>query len=165
MKFVSSTEPHAMAQRAEAAPQRLERGAALRPPPEDVEFTRENIGNVRRARTRSDGHEIAVAVGEHISDRADRRTVEKLVGWAHGAPGDPTMEEATATLARLQSAGFDALLAAHREQWARRWSHATVEIDGDRDAELAARFAVFHLLSATNDDPESAVGPRGLTGD
>ena len=37
-------------------------------------------------------------------------------------------------------------------------------IDGDPEAELAARFAVFHLLNVANDVGEAAVGPRGLTG-
>jgi trehalose/maltose hydrolase-like predicted phosphorylase len=37
-------------------------------------------------------------------------------------------------------------------------------IDGDPAAELAARYAVFHLLSAAPDSGEAAVGARGLTG-
>lgn len=165
LRFVSTTEPHMFAQRAEASRQRLTNGAPLRPPLENVDFAREGVDHVRRACTRSDGHEIAVAVAEHVGDAGDRRTVEKLVGWAHGAGGDPAMEEATATVARLKAIGFDALLAAHREEWAQRWSRASVDIEGDAESELAARFAVFHLLSATGEAPESAVGARGLTGD
>ena len=46
----------------------------------------------------------------------------------------------------------------------RRWADAEVVIEGDPDAELAARFAVFHLLSAAVDTGETAVGARGLTG-
>ena len=61
--------------------------------------------------------------------------------------------------------GFDALLAEHREAWARRWTDAEVVIEGDPEAELAARFAVFHLLSAAAETGEAAVGARGLTGD
>jgi trehalose/maltose hydrolase-like predicted phosphorylase len=61
--------------------------------------------------------------------------------------------------------GFDALLAEHRQAWASRWTDADVVIDGDPEAELAARFSVFHLLSAAADTGETAVGARGLTGD
>ncbi len=60
--------------------------------------------------------------------------------------------------------GFDALLAEHRTEWAHRWDDAEVVIDGDPEAELAARFAVFHLLNVANDLGEAAVGARGLTG-
>ncbi len=37
-------------------------------------------------------------------------------------------------------------------------------IDGDPEAELSARFAVFHLLGAAADTGESAMAARGLTG-
>jgi trehalose/maltose hydrolase-like predicted phosphorylase len=39
-----------------------------------------------------------------------------------------------------------------------------VVIEGDPDSELAARFALFHLLAAAPDRGEAAVGARGLTG-
>ena len=37
-------------------------------------------------------------------------------------------------------------------------------IEGDPDAELAVRFALFHLLASAAADGEAAVGARGLTG-
>ena len=48
------------------------------------------------------------------------------------------------------------------------WDDAGVAIEGDHDDvaqdQLAARFAVFHLLAAAAPDGEAAVGARGLTG-
>src|SRR5690606_14810018 len=41
---------------------------------------------------------------------------------------------------------------------------AEVSIEGAPDDQLAARFAVFHLLSSAPDTGEAAVGPRGMTG-
>ncbi|MGD0256096.1 MAG: hypothetical protein ABSB99_11235, partial [Acidimicrobiales bacterium] len=67
-------------------------------------------------------------------------------------------------LAQIQSVGFDALLAEHREAWARRWADAEVVIEGSPEDEFAARFSVFHLLSNTADNEEAAVGARGLSG-
>ena len=65
----------------------------------------------------------------------------------------------------MNTLGFDGLLADHRERWAQRWADAEVVIEGDPESELAARFAVFHLLCAATDADESAIGARGLTGD
>ncbi|HSO54875.1 MAG TPA: glycosyl hydrolase family 65 protein, partial [Actinomycetes bacterium] len=45
-----------------------------------------------------------------------------------------------------------------------RWADAEVAIDGDPAAELAVRFALFHLLASAAGDGEAAVGARGLTG-
>ena len=45
-----------------------------------------------------------------------------------------------------------------------RWADAEVTIEGDPDAELAVRFALFHLLASAAADGEAAVGARGLTG-
>ncbi len=49
--------------------------------------------------------------------------------------------------------------------WGDLWEGAHVAVEGPRRDQLAARFAVYHLLSlATDDRDELAVGPRGLTG-
>jgi trehalose/maltose hydrolase-like predicted phosphorylase len=81
----------------------------------------------------------------------------KRVAWAippGPAPG----------LATVEAVGFDRLLAEHRAAWATRWADAELTIEGDPDAELAVRFALFHLLGSATGEGESAVGARGLTG-
>jgi trehalose/maltose hydrolase-like predicted phosphorylase len=74
------------------------------------------------------------------------------------------LDDAYDRLAQVEAMGFDTLLAEHRAAWACRWDDAEVVIEGDPEAELAARFAVFHLLNAAADTGEAAVGARGLTG-
>ena len=91
--------------------------------------------------------------------------VERLAAWVADPSEPPGWDEAAARLARVEHLGFDRLLAEHREAWARRWADA----DGrpsraSPDDELAARFAMFHLLGAAPDEGEAAVGARGLTG-
>jgi trehalose/maltose hydrolase-like predicted phosphorylase len=90
--------------------------------------------------------------------------IERLAVFATDPRHLPGFEQATAALAELDAVGFDDLLAEHRAAWAHRWRDAEVIIEGDPESELAARFAVFHLLSSAAGEGEAAVGARGLTG-
>ena len=164
MRFVSIASPHAMALRAEAPEARLGPGDSLRPPPEVVDFERETNGEASGARTSLDGAEIAVAARDRVITTPGNRVVERLAAWV-ALPGQTArLSDAYDQLAGAEALGFDTLLAEHRAGWARRWRDAGVVIEGDPEAELAARFAVFHLLSAASDVGESAVGARGMTG-
>jgi trehalose/maltose hydrolase-like predicted phosphorylase len=174
LRFVSAARPHAMALRAEASPNLLEPGHPLRSPRNAVEYERQDRGQVCVAKTGRVGREIAVAARDLVRTSAEIGVVERLAALAvspTGAAGDAdeareeVSDGAIQRLAEMDALGFDGLLAAHREAWAARWADAEVEIEGDPEAELAARFAVFHLLSAAADTGESAVGARGLTGD
>lgn len=61
--------------------------------------------------------------------------------------------------------GFDELLRRHRDAWLRRWDIADVVIDGDPEAQMAVRFAIYHMIaSADPDNPSVSVGARGLSG-
>jgi len=71
---------------------------------------------------------------------------------------------ALARLGEARELGFEALLAEHRRAWAACWEAADVRIDGDDELQLAARFAIFHLLASAGCGGEAAVGARGLTG-
>ena len=164
MRFVSMASPFAMALRAEGPEAHLLSGDSLLPPPEGVDFERQRHGHMSGARTRGMGAEIAVAARDRVETTAGRRVVERLATWAADPAGNVNLDHAYQRLAQVETLGFDALLAQHREAWALRWVGAEVEIEGDPEAELAARFAVFHLLSAAPDTGEAAVGARGLTG-
>jgi trehalose/maltose hydrolase-like predicted phosphorylase len=164
IRFVSTAAPHAMALRAEALESRLEPGEPLRAPGEAVDFQRQDHGELHMARTGRSGNEIAVAARDRVGTVAGRRVVERVAAWVARA-GAGSFNEAERLLSEFEATGFDRLLAEHREAWARRWTDAEVVIDGDPDAQLAARFSVFHLLSVATDIGETAVGARGLTGD
>src|SRR5581483_7830914 len=148
VRFVSAARPHALALRAEAVASDFG--------PDDGTHT----GDVQLVRTGAkDGDGIALAVHDDTLV-GERHVVERLAAWSRGG-----CDDALAHLRDAQAAGFDQLLGEHREAWARRWADAEVVIEGNADDQLAARFAVFHLLSAAPDEGEAAVGPRGLTGD
>ncbi|HUI04417.1 MAG TPA: glycosyl hydrolase family 65 protein [Acidimicrobiales bacterium] len=165
LRFVSAAAPRAMAMRAEGPAGALAPGAALRSPGGDVDFAREPRGEVDRARTRSGEAEVAVAARQWVGGSPERPVLERLAVWGTARDGIPGMDDAEAAFSEVQGAGFDALLAAHRSAWARRWAGAAVTVEGDPDSQLAARFAVFHLLGAAAGSDESAVGARGLTGE
>jgi len=167
LRFVSAVAPHAMAMRAEATEGNLESGDPLRPPgPGDtVDFEREELGEICIARTGRAGAEIAVAALDSVGTVAGRRVIERMAAWATADNSGESRDDAQRRLMEVHAVGFEALLAEHREAWAHRWNDAAVVIEGDPEAELAARFAVFHLLSAAAEIGEAAVGARGLTGD
>src|SRR6185437_6637580 len=53
----------------------------------------------------------------------------------------------------------------HRTAWMEQWRACDVRITGDRAAQRALRFAVYHLLSAANPhDEHVSIGARALTG-
>lgn len=86
-------------------------------------------------------------------------------GWLEriGAYGRDE-REARAAVASATEAGFERLLREHSQAWARRWEEADVVIEGDRDLQLAVRFALFHLMASVADEGEAALGARGLSG-
>jgi trehalose/maltose hydrolase-like predicted phosphorylase len=73
-------------------------------------------------------------------------------------------EQASLALAAAEEAGFEQLLAEHRQAWAQRWQEADVVIEGDPQLQRAVRFALFHLIGSVADGGEAAVGARGLSG-
>jgi trehalose/maltose hydrolase-like predicted phosphorylase len=165
LRFVSGAAAHAMAMRVEAHESNLEPGSPLRSPSDDADFITDPEGDVYRARTRSGDSEVAVALRQWVGGSAGRRVVERLAAWGTKREDASSMDEAARHLSALEGADFDALLAEHRAEWARRWAGASVSIEGDPESELAARYAVFHLLGATAGTGEAAVGARGLTGE
>lgn len=58
-----------------------------------------------------------------------------------------------------------ALFADHAAAWEARWQSCDVQIDGDPDAQRAARIAIFHLLRSHVDDPRVAIDPKGYSGE
>ena len=60
---------------------------------------------------------------------------------------------------------LDSHVRRHADAWRARWNNADVRIEGDDDAQRALRFAIYHLLAASNpDDDRVSIGARGLSG-
>jgi trehalose/maltose hydrolase-like predicted phosphorylase len=165
LRFVSLARPHAAALRAEGCASELQAGPALQPPPVEAGFEHGTAGSARWARTQARGHGAIVAAGSGHQARTGRlRTVERLVAFAADPDRTPSTEEVLGTLDQLREAGFERLLAEHRAAWAARWRDAEVIIEGDPETQLAARFALFHLMASVPTSGEAPVGARGLTG-
>jgi trehalose/maltose hydrolase-like predicted phosphorylase len=164
LRFVSAALPHAMAFRAEA-PGPLASEGPVELPPDPGEFEQGDRAEASLARVIATSGAIALAARDSIRMQGGTHTVERLAAWVAGRPDEARLDDAYDQLADITSLGFDRLLADHRSEWARRWADAEVAIEGDPESELAARFAVFHLLGAAPDTAEAAVGARGLTGD
>lgn len=80
-----------------------------------------------------------------------------------------TREPAALVRERLAShlaRGVDDLFQAHARAWGERWADSDVRITGSDEDQLAARFAVHHLLQSANPEDEwVSIGARGLTGE
>ncbi|MGD0394076.1 MAG: glycosyl hydrolase family 65 protein [Acidimicrobiales bacterium] len=98
------------------------------------------------------------------TSHSGRQQVERIVVHLVSATRTPSRSEAAQLLTEATAAGASQLLAEQRAAWDRRWSQADVEVVGDPRSTIAARFAIFHLLSTVRPRGETAVGARGLTG-
>lgn len=166
LRFISASRPAALALRAEGPPGQLHGGATLAAPVDGGAFEGRRRDGAHLARVRSTPGAGAIAMAARHRNRVvgHLRTLERLAAWVADASRVPGWEEALEQLGQCQDLGFDGLLAEHRQAWAQRWADAEVRIEGNPDDELAARFAVFHLLAAAPDHGEAAVGARGLSG-
>jgi trehalose/maltose hydrolase-like predicted phosphorylase len=82
------------------------------------------------------------------------------------APDLDPGREARDGLGRAQHTGWRGMVAVHESAWESRWLCSDVEVDGDRGAQRALRFALYHLNSAANPaDERVSIGARALTGD
>jgi trehalose/maltose hydrolase-like predicted phosphorylase len=167
-RFVSARRPEALALRAEAPGTRLRPGPGLTPPGDPnsaaaFERRRRHGADLARVHIPGDGG-ITVAARDRDAVADGRRLMERLAAWTAARLRPPGWSPALGRLEDLEGVGFDRLLAEHRQAWASRWADADVRIEGPPGDQLAARFAVFHLLSAAPDAGEAAVGARGLTG-
>jgi trehalose/maltose hydrolase-like predicted phosphorylase len=97
-------------------------------------------------------------------ERLDETRLERIVAYRVDRDGAPASHAALELLEEAKHAGFERLLAEHREAWAGRWESADVRIEGDPDLQRAVRFALFHLIASAGTVGETAVGARGLTG-
>jgi trehalose/maltose hydrolase-like predicted phosphorylase len=93
-------------------------------------------------------------------------SLQRLVAVVRSDSQEPDPGEiARSKLGVARQVGWRKVLAEHETAWSRRWQCSDIEIEGDPDAQLALRFAAYHLNSAANpDDDRVSIGARGLTG-
>lgn len=79
--------------------------------------------------------------------------------------GERLLDAALGALEVLGSSGFDRLLDKHVAAWRARWQACDIRIPGDPDAQVAARFAMFHLIQAAPQaDERVSIAAKALTG-
>ncbi len=161
LRFASVTRSGVVALRAEGGIGRVRAGTPLRPPP-GARTAEGEQGRYRWVQVSGESGVTAVAAQRQRRD-GDVRTVERLVAIVSGKHAPPP-GKAAGTLAAVEDLGFDRLLAEHRAAWAHRWASVNVEIPGDPELELAARFALFQLWCNVGGRREAAVGARGVSG-
>jgi trehalose/maltose hydrolase-like predicted phosphorylase len=115
-------------------------------------------------RVRSRPASIVATVHERLRGRHPDHVLDRVAAYEGATAGLVDHGHALARLRDAREAGFDRLLAEHRQAWASRWNDADVVIEGDPELQLATRVALFHLMANVPDAGEAAVGARGLTG-
>lgn len=192
MRFASLALPGVMALRAQAAGGRLPPGPSLTAPapgradapdaPDSADapapardapdapapavgFSTERPQDTCHARVRNEhGESIRASAHESRGRVGSIRTVERLAAYVVRWSGSAGRSTPDTLLAAAREQGFDRLLAAQRQAWARCWSHVDVEIPEDPAAEIGIRFAVFQLRSNTCRARELGVAARGISG-
>ncbi len=65
----------------------------------------------------------------------------------------------------MHSAGYDGLLAQHKEAWLEFWRYSDIIIEGDDKAQQAIRYNIYQLrISASSHDCRYSIAAKGLTG-
>lgn len=174
-KFASATRRGVMAMRVVGPVGRICDSPPLTPPPtaptDAHVVVRSNDGapHERGAVTEMAVSSSAAAIGaaavQRIVDTDGRRLLTRLAAYRADSGGPIDTTAAREAVASAAEAGFDHLLAEHRDHWHQRWEPAHTDISGDRELDTAVKFAEYHLLACANgDDDEAAIGARGLTG-
>ena len=160
VRFVPTADPHALALRAEGDPGVLLGHGPLSAPDGAEGFELDEEDGVLAARVGRPGAGIAVAARDETFDDHElprRRAAGRLGGHAWprrhrrgraalvGTPGPRASTAARRPPGRVGTAVGTTP----------KWS-----IEGAPEDQLAARFAVFHLLAAATDGGEAAVGAR-----
>jgi maltose phosphorylase len=74
--------------------------------------------------------------------------------------------KAVERLKKVVHKGFQQLLIAQTEAWAKKWENGDVIIEGDIAAQQAIRFNIFQLHQTyTGEDARLNIGPKGFTGE
>ena len=93
-------------------------------------------------------------------------TLRKYVAIYTGNDGVASVQAAAqAACSVARESGYPAALKAHTAAWEQRWEAADIQIEGDRDAQFALRYSLYHLLAiAPPPDKSLSIPARGLSG-
>ncbi len=90
---------------------------------------------------------------------------DKLVSWYIDRDAKDPLAAAKKKVAQMAVAGYDKLHAANRRAWANFWRESEVTIEGDDEAQLSVRHALFQMrIAAPDRDINASIGARSLSG-
>lgn len=92
-------------------------------------------------------------------------TIDKLTSIYTSRDDSDPLTAAQRKVADAAQTGYESLRSAHEAEWAKYWEDSDIQIEGDDNAQLALRFATYHILipSPRHDDKVS-VGAKTLSG-
>ncbi len=92
--------------------------------------------------------------------------LHKFIGLENSLYDENVIERSKAHSKRAHETGYQSLLEAHTEAWARIWEMADIVIEGNEEAQQGIRFNIFHLNQTyTGTDARLNIGPKGFTGE
>ena len=92
-------------------------------------------------------------------------TFDKITAIYTSRDTDAPLQAAIQATTTAASKGYDDLYSAHADEWARYWETADIQIEGDEAAQVALRFATYHvLIAAPQDDENVSIGAKTLSG-
>lgn len=102
----------------------------------------------------------------HFNLRQDETvTLDKLTAVFTSRDEAEPLAEAQRRAAMAAQTGYERLLADHEAEWADYWADCDIQIEGDDSAQLAVRFATYHILiPAPRQDEQVNIGAKTLSG-
>ncbi len=91
--------------------------------------------------------------------------IDRIAAVGASSQDPQPREAAEAHVAAARARGMSDLIALHRDAWSDRWEASDIRVVGDAEAQLALRFAAYHLMSAADPtDDRVSIGARAMTG-
>ncbi|MCO5725303.1 glycoside hydrolase family 65 protein [Robiginitalea marina] len=88
---------------------------------------------------------------------------EKVVGITHSNEVEEPLRSAREEVSDALDQGYEALWTAHSKPWEAFWDGADLQIEGDPEAQVLARFNLYQSYIATPTHANLPVGARGLS--
>ncbi|UCF61667.1 MAG: glycoside hydrolase family 65 protein, partial [Anaerolineaceae bacterium] len=92
-------------------------------------------------------------------------TVDKLVAMYTSRDADDPLAASQSNLLEAIRLGYEVLFNEHKDAWREFWNRSDVILEGDDEAQLAIRHALFQLrIAASSDDERVSIGAKTLSG-
>lgn len=90
-------------------------------------------------------------------------TLTKYIAYVHGSTSDNLLEKAVKLCKEFKELGFNGAAKEQKDFLDEFWDKAEVKIEGDKAAEEALEFNLFHLLQSAGRDGKTSIAAKGLT--